>query len=81
MILRDYKVQLDVNNKQQTLLLQHIGCDRWGCSVQRLLAVIQKYVEVDRRQFEGFRLVLMFSGLSILLKSRGCLMLVMVILL
>lgn len=29
MILRAYKVQLDVNNKQQTLLLQHIGCARW----------------------------------------------------
>ncbi len=25
-----YKVQLDVNNKQQTLLLQHIGCARWA---------------------------------------------------
>lgn len=25
MILKAYKVQLDVNNKQQTLLLQHIG--------------------------------------------------------
>ena len=30
MILRAYKVQLDVNNKQQTLLLQHIGCARWA---------------------------------------------------
>lgn len=29
MILRAHKVQLDVNNKQQTLLLQHIGCARW----------------------------------------------------
>jgi putative transposase len=30
MIIRAYKVQLDVNNKQQTLLLQHIGCARWA---------------------------------------------------
>lgn len=30
MILRAYKSQLDVNNKQQTLLLQHIGCARWA---------------------------------------------------
>ena len=30
MILRAYKVQLDANNKQQTLLLQHIGCARWA---------------------------------------------------
>jgi putative transposase len=30
MILRAYKVQLDVNDKQQTLLLQHIGCSRWA---------------------------------------------------
>lgn len=30
MILRAYKVQLNVNNKQQTLLLQHIGCARWA---------------------------------------------------
>ncbi len=30
MILRAYKVQLSVNNKQQTLLLQHIGCARWA---------------------------------------------------
>ncbi len=30
MILRAFKVQLDVNNKQQTLLLQHIGCARWA---------------------------------------------------
>lgn len=25
-----YKVQLDVNNKQQTLLYQHLGCARWA---------------------------------------------------
>jgi putative transposase len=30
MILRAYKVQLDVNNKQQALLSQHIGCARWA---------------------------------------------------
>ncbi len=30
MIFRAYKVQLDINNKQQTLLLQHIGCARWA---------------------------------------------------
>ena len=30
MIYRAYKVQLDINNKQQTLLLQHIGCARWA---------------------------------------------------
>jgi putative transposase len=30
MIFRAYKVQLDVNNKQQTLLLQNIGCARWA---------------------------------------------------
>lgn len=30
MILRAFKVKLDVNNKQQTLLLQHIGCARWA---------------------------------------------------
>jgi putative transposase len=30
MILRAFKVQLYVNNKQQTLLLQHIGCARWA---------------------------------------------------
>lgn len=30
MILRAFKVQLSVNNKQQTLLLQHIGCARWA---------------------------------------------------
>ena len=29
-ILRAYKTQLDVNNKQQTLLLQHLGCARWA---------------------------------------------------
>lgn len=29
MIFRAYKVQLDVNDEQQTLLLQHIGCARW----------------------------------------------------
>jgi hypothetical protein len=33
MILRAYKVQLDVNNKQQTLLLQHIGCARWYINI------------------------------------------------
>ena len=30
MIFCAFKVQLDVNNKQQTLLLQHIGCARWA---------------------------------------------------
>ena len=30
MINRAYKTQLDVNNSQQTLLLQHIGCARWA---------------------------------------------------
>lgn len=30
MILRAYKIQLDVNNKQQTLLLQHLGAARWA---------------------------------------------------
>ena len=30
MIFRAYKVQLDVNNKQQTLLLQHLGAARWA---------------------------------------------------
>lgn len=30
MIFRSYKVCLDVNNKQQTLLLQHLGCARWA---------------------------------------------------
>jgi len=30
MIFRAYKVQLDINNKQQTLLRQHIGCARWA---------------------------------------------------
>lgn len=29
-ILRAYKTQLDVNNRQQTLLLQHLGCARWA---------------------------------------------------
>lgn len=30
MIVRGFKVQLDINNKQQTLLLQNIGCARWS---------------------------------------------------
>lgn len=30
MTVKGFKVQLDVNNKQQTLLLQHIGCARWA---------------------------------------------------
>lgn len=30
MILRAYKTEITVNNKQQTLLLQHIGCARWA---------------------------------------------------
>jgi len=30
MILRAFKVQLDVSNKQQTLLLQHLGAARWA---------------------------------------------------
>lgn len=30
MIIKGFKTQLDVNNKQQTLLLQHIGCARWA---------------------------------------------------
>ena len=30
MIHRAYKTELDVNNSQQTLLLQHIGCARWA---------------------------------------------------
>lgn len=30
MILRAYKVQLDPNNKQQSLLLQHLGVSRWA---------------------------------------------------
>jgi putative transposase len=30
MILRAYKVQLDVNNMQRTLLLQHVGCARFA---------------------------------------------------
>lgn len=30
MIHRAYKTQLDVNNSQQTLLIQHIGCARWA---------------------------------------------------
>lgn len=29
-ILRAYKTELDVNNKQKSLLLQHIGCARWA---------------------------------------------------
>lgn len=29
-ILRAYKTQIDVNNKQKTLLCQHIGCARWA---------------------------------------------------
>ena len=30
MILRAYKTEVIVNNKQQTLLLQHLGCARWA---------------------------------------------------
>jgi putative transposase len=30
MILRAYKTEISVNNKRQTLLLQHIGCARWA---------------------------------------------------
>jgi putative transposase len=30
MILRTYKTKISVNNKQQTLLLQHIGCAMWA---------------------------------------------------
>ena len=30
MIFRAYKTEITVNNKQQTLLLQHIGCARWA---------------------------------------------------
>lgn len=29
-IIRAYKTEIDVNNKQKTLLLQHIGCARWA---------------------------------------------------
>ena len=29
-ILRAYKTEIDVNNKQKTLLSQHIGCARWA---------------------------------------------------
>jgi hypothetical protein len=30
MILRAYKTEISVNNKQQTLLLQHLGAARWA---------------------------------------------------
>lgn len=30
MTLKAYKTEIIVNNKQQTLLLQHIGCARWA---------------------------------------------------
>ena len=56
------------------------GGDRFGesenCSVRRLLAVIQKYVLVDRTQYVAFKLVNMFFGSSITLVNRGCLILV-----
>lgn len=29
-ILRAYKTEIDVNNRQKTLLSQHIGCARWA---------------------------------------------------
>jgi len=29
-MLRAYKTEIDVNNKQKTLLLQHLGCARWA---------------------------------------------------
>lgn len=32
MILRAHKTEIIVNNKQQTLLLQHIGCARRHCN-------------------------------------------------
>ncbi len=30
MILRAYKTEITVNNKQKTLLLQHLGAARWA---------------------------------------------------
>jgi len=46
MILRAYKVQLDVNNKQQTLLLQHIGCARWAYN----WALAKKKEQFDKKE-------------------------------
>jgi putative transposase len=46
MILRAYKVQLDVNDKQQTLLLQHIGCARWAYN----WALAKKKEQFDKKE-------------------------------
>jgi len=46
MVLRAFKVQLDVNNKQQTLLLQHIGCARWAYN----WALAKKKEQFDKKE-------------------------------
>ena len=48
MIIKGFKVQLDVNNKQQTLLLQHIGCARWAYN----WALAKKKESFDKKEKE-----------------------------
>jgi transposase len=55
MILRAYKVQLDVNNKQQTLLLQHIGCARWAYNWA--LAKKKEFFDKKEKVKDSFRFV------------------------
>ena len=45
-MLRAYKVELNVNNKQETLLLQHIGCARWAYN----WALAKKTEAFDRKE-------------------------------
>jgi len=45
-MFRAYKVQLDVNNKQETLLLQHVGCARWAYN----WALVKKKEAFDKKE-------------------------------
>lgn len=45
-ILRAYKTEIDVNNKQKTLLSQHVGCARWAYN----FALAKKKEAFDRKE-------------------------------
>ena len=46
MILRAYKTEISVNNKQQTLLLQHLGAARWAYN----WALAKKKEQFDKKE-------------------------------
>lgn len=46
MILRAYKTEIKVNNKQNSLLLQHLGCARWAFN----WALSKKKGALDRKE-------------------------------